>query len=109
MDSHHVNHINSNLTITPKHLEIEKLHVFNIVKDVANKYARLINHFRIEYQTVFSARFDEQDEDDQVSHEIELYVNLNIDRSLTESEPDENDFRSQLQHQILNDDTEDSF
>ena len=38
--------------------------------------ARLINHKEYKYQTVFSARFDKQDEDDQVLDEIEFYNNL---------------------------------
>ena len=36
LDSHHINHINSISTIKPKHLENEKNHVDNIMKEMAN-------------------------------------------------------------------------
>ena len=39
---------------------------------MANIYARLTNQNKFKYQTVFSARIDKQDEDDQVLDEIEL-------------------------------------
>ena len=55
--------------MTRKHLENGNLHVINKVKEMANNCARLINQYQFKKQTVFSARFDEQDEDDQVSHE----------------------------------------
>ena len=48
---------------------------------------------------MFSTRFDKQDEDDQVLDEIELYINLSINRNLTESDIDE---RSQLEQKIEN-------
>ena len=35
-----------------------------------------MNQFIFIYQTVFSARFDEQDDDDQVLDEIEFYNSL---------------------------------
>ena len=64
LDSHHKNHINSELTTTPKYLEIEKVHVNNPLKEMANIYARLLNQYKVKCQTVFSARFDEEDKDD---------------------------------------------
>ena len=48
---------------------------------------------------MFSTRFDKQDEDDQVLDEIELYINLSINRNLRESDIDE---RSQLEQKIEN-------
>ena len=59
----------------PKLLEYEKIHVNYIVKGFANKHAKLLNQDKLIYQAVFSARFDEQHEDDQVFDEIELYIN----------------------------------
>ena len=58
-------------------MEIEKIHVNNTLKEMANIYARLLNQYKFKYQTKFSARLDKQDEDDQVLDEIELYNNLN--------------------------------
>ena len=40
LDGHYINHINSKTTINPKYLEIEKIHVKNIVKEMADIYAR---------------------------------------------------------------------
>ena len=57
------------------------------------------------YQTVFSARFHKQDEDDQLLDEIELYSNFNNNQILTESDIDKTDIRSQLQRQIQNQET----
>ena len=42
------------------------------MEEIAIVYSRLINQFKNQYQTVFPARFDEKDEDDQVVHEIEF-------------------------------------
>ena len=39
--------------------------VNKIVKEIAHVYARSKSHYSFSYQTVFSARFDKQDEDDQ--------------------------------------------
>ena len=52
------------------------------------------------YQTVFSARFDKQDEDNQVLDETELLINLNINHNLTENDRENFDVRSPLEHQI---------
>ena len=62
---------------------------------MANIYAEIINQCKFNYQTVFSARFDKQDEDDQVLDEIEFYIILNINHSLTQSDIDNIDVRSQ--------------
>ena len=48
---------------------------------------------------MFSARFDQQDEDGQLSEETELFNNLNINHNLTQSDPDKIDIRSPLEHQ----------
>ena len=46
--------------------------------ELAVIYARLINQYKFRYQTVFSARFDKQDEHKQVLEETELFISLNI-------------------------------
>ena len=109
LDSHHINHLNSKITIKYNYLEIEKNYVIKIVKQMANIYARLSNQIKFKYQTVFSARFDKQDEDDQVLDEIELYINLKYHKNSTQSDIDNNDVRSQLKKkQIENQETKDS-
>ena len=46
-------------------------------------YARLKNQCIFKNQVVFSARFDKQDEDDQLSDEIELLIKSNNNQNLT--------------------------
>ena len=41
------------------------------MKELAVIYARLINQYKFKYQTVFSARFGKQNEDNQVLDETE--------------------------------------
>ena len=57
---------------------------------------------------MFSARFDKQDEEEQVLDEIDLYINLNTNRNIGESGIDNIDLRSQLDEQIQNQETKDS-
>ena len=68
LDSHHINHANSKLTITPNYPEfgIEVRYINKTTKKLSGIYARLIDHYIFRYQTVFSARFDKQNEDNQV-------------------------------------------
>ena len=55
--SYQINHINSEITVKPRHLEIEKTHVDTIVKQMSIKYAESLNQSIIKIQKVFSARF----------------------------------------------------
>ena len=57
LDSHHINHANSKLTISPNYPEfgIEPRYINKILKEMATIYARLINQYKFKYQTVFSA------------------------------------------------------
>ena len=59
-----------------------------------------MNQHKFKHQTVFSARFDEQDADNQVLDETELFINLNINHNLTETDIDIIDIKSPLDHQI---------
>ena len=65
---------------------------FVIIKKIIIKlsviYARLINQNKIICKTVFSARFDKQDEHNQVLDETEVFKKLNISHNLTESDLD---------------------
>ena len=80
LDSHHIIHANSKLTLTPKYPEFrtEIRYINKIMKELSVIYARLKNQYKFKYQTVFSARLDKQDEDNQVLDETELIINLNI-------------------------------
>ena len=102
LDSHHINHLNSKLPITPnfKEFGIEVRYINKIMKELSLIYARLINQYIFRYQTVFSARFDKQNEDNQVLDETELFINLNINHNLTQTDIDEIDIKSPLEHQI---------
>ena len=101
LDSHHINHANSKLTIIPYHPDfgIEVRYINKIMKNLAVIYARLINQYKFKYQIVFSAGFDEQDEDNQVLDETDLFIKLNINQNLTQSELENIDVVSPFEHQ----------
>ena len=102
LESHNISHANSILTITCKYPEIGFEYRYNkgIVKELSVIYARLINQYKSKYHTLFSASFYKINEEDQRDNEIELYINLKINKNLTESDIDSIDVRSQLEHQI---------
>ena len=110
LDSHHINHLNSKLTITPNHPEfgIEFRYINKIMKELSLIYARLINQYKFRYQTVFSARFDKQNEDNQVLDETELFINLNINHNLTQTDLDNINVVSSLEYQIQQQEMKDS-
>ena len=43
------------------------------MKELSVIYARLMNQYTFRYQTVFSARFDKQDEDNQLLDKTEFF------------------------------------
>ena len=100
LESHHNNHANSKISIKPNNPEfgIEDRYINKIIKELSVIYARLINQYKFKYQTVFSARFEKQDEDNQVLDETELFINLNINHNLTESDHDKIDIKTPLEH-----------
>ena len=102
LDSHNIIHANSKITILPNYPEfgIEIRYIKKIIKELCVIYARLKNQYKFRYQTVFSARFDKQNEDNQVSDETELFINLNINHRLTQSDLDKIDVISPSEHQI---------
>ena len=103
-------HANSILTITPNFPEfgIEFRYINKNVKELSVIYARLINQYKFKYHTLFSASFYKINEEDQRNNEIELYMNLKINNNLTESDIDNIDVRSQLEHQIQIQETKES-
>ena len=102
LDSHQINHANSKLTILPNYPEfgIEIRYVIKILKGLSVFYARLMNQYKFKYQTVFSAIFDKQYEDNQVLDETELFIIINNNHNLTKNDLDRIDNRSPLEHHI---------
>ena len=99
LESHNNHHANSILTITPNFPEfgIEFRYNNKLMKKLSVIYARLINQYKFNYHTFFSASFYKINEEDQRYNEIELYINLNINDKLTESDIDNNDVISKLE------------
>ena len=110
LESHNFSHANSILSILPKFPEygIEFRYINKIVKELSVIYARLINQYKFKYHTLFSASFYKINEEDQRNDHIELYINLKINNNLTESDIDNIDIRSQLEHQIQMQELKDS-
>ena len=110
LESHHINHANSKLIVKPNYPEfgIEVRYFNKIVEELSVIYARLINQYKFRHQTVFSARFDKQDEDNQVVDETELFINLNINHNLSQTDIDNIDVKSPLEHQIQQPEMKDS-
>ena len=110
LESHNFSHANSILTITPNFPEfgIEYRYINKIIKELSVIYARLINQYIFKYHTLFSASFYKINEEDQRNNEIELYINLNINHNLTESDINDIDVRSQLERQIQNQEMKES-
>ena len=110
LESHNISHANSILTITPKFPEfgIEYRYIHKIINELSVIYARLINQYKYKYHTLFLASLYKINEEDQRSNEIELYMNLKNNHKLTESDIDNIDVRSQLEHQIQIQETKES-
>ena len=110
LESHHIKHANSKLTITRTYTEfgIEVRYINKIIKEVSAICARLLNQYKFKYQTVFSARFCKQDGNDQVLDETEFFFILNINHNLAQSDLDVIDIQSPLEHQIQQQKTKDS-
>ena len=110
LDSHHINHANSKLTIIPNSPEfgIEVRYINKVMKKMSFIFARLINHYKFKYQIVFSARFDKQEEDNQVLDETKMYIILNINHNLTQTDIDNFDVISPLEVQIKQQEMKDS-
>ena len=102
LESHNNNHANSLLNIEPNFLDIgiETRYINKILKETATIYARLTNQYKFKYHILFSASFYKINEEDQRSDEIELFTNLNINNNLTETDINNIDVESQLEHQI---------
>ena len=110
LDSHHINHLNSKVTITSnfENTGIEFRFINKIMREMSIIYSRLINQYKFTYQTVFSARFDKQGEDGLLLDETELFINLNINQNLTQSDLDNINITFPLERQIQQQEMNDS-
>ena len=92
------------MTITPYFAEfgVEIRCINKIIKEFPVIFARILNQNNYDYHTLFSAGFCKINEEDQRNNEKELHINLKINNNLAESDIDNIDVRSQLEHQIQN-------
>ena len=67
-----------------------------------------MNQYKFFYHTLFSASFYKINEEDQKSNESELYINLNINHKSTDTDIINIDVKSQLEHQIQIQETNES-
>ena len=83
LQSPHIIHANSILTITPNFPDfgIEVRYTNKLIKELSVFYARLINQYRFKYHTFFSASFYKLS-GDQKNNEIEIFINLNFNHNL---------------------------
>ena len=102
--SNHINHTRTKIIIKRNIPEFGiELRYFNkIVKELSVIFVRLLNQYKFKYQTVFSARYYKQDEDNQVLDEPEFFINLNINHNLTETDIDNIGNKSPLEQQTQN-------
>ena len=77
LESHHFNHANSKIFIRPNYPEFgsEVRSINKIIQELSDFNASIINQYIFSYQTNFSARFDKQDEDNQV---LDVKINYSI-------------------------------
>ena len=110
LDSHSLHHTISKTFFTPNHPEfrIEIRFIIKIMKELTVIYARLINQYKFKYQTVFSARFDKQDEDNHLLDETEFFINLKINHILRETDINDIDIITPLEQQIQQQEMKDS-
>ena len=67
---------------------------------MATIYKRLMNQYIFKYHNLFWASFYRINEKDQRKNEIEFFISLNINQNLTETDVDNFDVKSQIEHQI---------
>ena len=66
---------------------------------MATIYATLKIQYKFNHHILFSPSFYKNNEEDQRSDEIELFIDLNINKNLTENDIDKIDIKSQLDYQ----------
>ena len=97
-----MNHANSILSIIPVYIDvgIESRYFNEILKEMCNIYGRLLRQDNFKCHTLFTAGFYKIDEEDQKSNEIEIFLNLNTNQILTESDIKNIDNKSKLEHEM---------
>ena len=110
LESHNINHATSLLNLKPNFPDAgtETRYGNKILKELSVIYARLINQYKYKYHILFSASFYKINEEDQRSDEIDLFINLIINNKLTETDINNIDVKSQLQHPIQIQETKES-
>ena len=75
LDSHQINSATSKITnkLNYSEIGIEIRYIKKILEEMDTICARLRYHYKFNYQTVLSAKFDKQDEDGQMLHESEFF------------------------------------
>ena len=66
------------------------------------------SQFKFKYQCTFLARFDKQNEENELLDETELFINLKINHNLTETDLKKINIRSDLERQIQQQEMKDS-
>ena len=76
LESHHINHANFKIIVKPNYPEfgIEVRYNIKIINELSVIYVRLKNQYKFKEQTVFSARFDREGEDNQGFDETKIFV-----------------------------------
>ena len=99
LESHNINHANSLLNIEPNFpdIGIETRYNNKILKEMATIYTRLLNQNEFKYHILFSASFYKYIEEDQRGDEIEIFIDLNINNNLTETDINTIDVKSQFE------------
>ena len=64
---------------------------------MANICGGLLKRYIFKNQTTFAERFDKQDEDNQVLNETEMFLNLSIRNTLSETDIDNTAIKSSLE------------
>ena len=110
LDSHNINLAIFILTMEPSFVEfrIEFRYINKISKEMATIYARILNHYKFRYHVLFSASYCKTNVEDQRSDETDLFINLNFNHNLTETDIDNIDVKSQLEHHIQIQETKES-
>ena len=79
LDSHHMNHFNSKISIVSKYnLPVQIDDVNNILGEMSNIYARLINRQKFKNQVVVSDEFDKEGEYGYLTDEIKVFISLEV-------------------------------
>ena len=102
LDSHNIKQDISILSFRPiyKDFGIETRYNNIILKEMATIYATLFNQYTFKHHIIFSAMFYKINEEYQRSNEIALFNTLNNNQKVTESDINNIDVKSQLEHQI---------